>query len=53
MLAAERLLQIEEQFAPHHTRLDNFPHHKHIFGIQKPQPSDETSLDAVMNLILL
>jgi hypothetical protein len=52
-LTNENQLKIGWDNAPHHARLDNFLHHKHIFGTPKPQPSDETSLDAVMNVILL
>jgi hypothetical protein len=37
--------------APHHTQLENFPHHKHI-GLQKNmQPSTETRLEEVMRVI--
>lgn len=45
-------LKIGWDNAPHHTRLDTFPHHKHIAGGESPQPSSETSLEAVMKMIL-
>lgn len=38
--------------APHHNRLENFPHHKHIGAQEYRQPSYETSLEAVMAVVL-
>ncbi|MFH1905824.1 MAG: DUF6516 family protein [Chloroflexota bacterium] len=38
--------------APHHTRLQNFPHHKHVGQRGNMQPSFETSLEDVMMVIL-
>ena len=37
--------------APHHTQLENFPHHKHIDQQNNTQPSRETSLEEVMRVI--
>ena len=37
--------------APHHTQLENFPHHKHIVQQKNMQPSRETSLEEVMRVI--
>ena len=37
--------------APHHTQLENFPHHKHIDQQNNLQPSRETSLEEVMRVI--
>jgi hypothetical protein len=37
--------------APHHTQLENFPHHKHIDQQNNLQPSRETSLEEVMRII--
>ena len=37
--------------APHHTRLENFPHHKHIGKQQNMQPSKETRLEEIMSVI--
>lgn len=38
--------------APHHTRLNNFPHHKHVTSQANIQPSFETCLEDVMAVIL-
>jgi hypothetical protein len=37
--------------APHHTQLENFPHHKHIGKQENMQPSTEASLEEVMVVI--
>jgi hypothetical protein len=37
--------------APHHTQLENFPHHKHIGQQKNMQPSEEASLEEVMGVI--
>ncbi|MEA3417618.1 MAG: DUF6516 family protein [Thermodesulfobacteriota bacterium] len=37
--------------APHHTQLENFPHHKHIGQQKNMQPSTETRLEEVMRVI--
>jgi len=44
-------LKIGWDNAPHHTRLETFPNHKHIARQDNLQPSDETSLDDVMAFI--
>ena len=38
--------------APHHTQLENFPHHKHIGQQENMQPSTEVNLEEVMVVIL-
>ncbi len=38
--------------APHHARLKNFPHHKHVGRKENRQPSFETCLEEVMAVIL-
>ena len=38
--------------APHHVRLDNFPHHKHVGRQDNLHPSTETCLEKVMVVIL-
>lgn len=38
--------------APHHTRLETFPHHKHEGNQKNLQPSHETNLDEVMDVVL-
>lgn len=35
----------------HHPRLPNFPHHKHVGQQDRREPSDETSLEQVLNVI--
>jgi hypothetical protein len=51
-LTPENELKIGWDNAPHHTRLRNFPHHKHL-GLQVDmQPSFETKLEDVMRVIL-
>ena len=37
--------------APHHTRLPNFPHHKHIARQDLPEPSYEATLESVLAVI--
>jgi len=37
--------------APHHTQLENFPHHKHIGRQKNMQPSTETCLEEVMGVV--
>ncbi len=45
-------LKIGWDNAPHHTRLANFPDHKHVGSKKNLEPSSETSLEAVMKIIL-
>ena len=51
-LTAENQLRIGWDNAPHHSQLANFPHHKHVPGSNQPEPALETSLEAVMTVIL-
>ena len=45
-------LKIGWDSAPHHTRLENFPHHKHVGQKENLQPSFETHLEEVVEVIL-
>ena len=45
-------LKIGWDNAPHHTHLVNFPHHKHVGRKENLQPSFETCLEEVMEVIL-
>ncbi len=38
--------------APHHTHLDNFPHHKHVGTQSNLQPSYQTRLEDVIDVVL-
>lgn len=38
--------------APHHTRLETYPHHKHVGRKENLQPSYETRLEEVMKIVL-
>jgi len=38
--------------APHHAQITNFPHHKHIEQQDNVEPSQETSLEQVMAIVL-
>ena len=51
-LTAENELKIGWDNAPHHTRLQNFPHHKHVGQQADMQPSFETPLEDVMQAII-
>jgi len=51
-LTATNALKIGWDNAPHHTRLPNFPHHKHVGRQENRQPSSETCLEEVMAVIL-
>jgi hypothetical protein len=51
-LTATNALKIGWDNAPHHTRLPNFPHHKHIGRQENRQPASETCLEEVMVAIL-
>jgi len=37
--------------APHHTQMESFPHHKHVGQLKNLQPSRETDLEEVMEVI--
>ena len=45
-------LKIGWDNAPHHTQLENFPHHKHVGRQENLQPSTETRLEEVMQVIV-
>ncbi len=51
-LTGENELKIGWDNAPHHTRLQNFPHHKHMGRKANMQPSFDTILEDVMQAIL-
>ncbi|NCP04532.1 MAG: hypothetical protein GW861_14290 [Deltaproteobacteria bacterium] len=51
-LTAENELKIGWDNAPHHTHLQNFPHHKHVGEQADMQPSFETTLEDVMQAII-
>lgn len=51
-LTATNRLKIGWDNAPHHQRLYNFPHHKHVGTQENRQPSYETSLEEVMAIVL-
>ena len=44
-------LKIGWDNAPHHTRLESFPHHKHVGRQENLQPSTETFLEEVMRVL--
>ena len=51
-LTGENELKIGWDNAPHHTRLQNFPHHKHVGRQANMSPSFEITLEDVMQVIL-
>ena len=51
-LTAENQLKIGWDNAPHHTHRANFPHHKHIGRREDRQPSFETRLEDVLEVII-
>lgn len=51
-LTAENELKIGWDNASHHTRLQNFPHHKHVGRQADMQPSFEIKLEDVMQTII-
>lgn len=51
-LTSANELKIGWDNAPHHARLKNFPHHKHVGRRENLQPSFETRLEEVMEIIL-
>ena len=52
-LTSTNELKIGWDNAPHHTRMETFPHHKHVARQRNIQPSDETCLEDVMEIINL
>jgi len=51
-LTSANELKIGWDNAPHHTRLANFPDHKHVGSRENLEPSSETSLEAVMKITI-
>ena len=51
-LTAGDELKIGWDNAPHHTRLENYPHHKHVGRQGNLEPSFETSLEEVLPIVL-
>lgn len=51
-LTSDNKLKIGWDNAPHHRRLESFPHHKHIKRQNHLQPSSEKCLEEVMKVIL-
>lgn len=45
-------LKIGWDNAPHHTRLQTYPYHKHVDRKENLQPSSEMSLEEVMKTVL-
>lgn len=50
-LSSTNELKIGWDNAPHHSQLHTFPHHKHVGQQRNIQPSQETSLEKVMDVI--
>ena len=51
-LTSDNRLKIGWDNAPHHEELASYPHHKHVGQQTDRRPSDETSLEAVMQVIV-
>ena len=51
-LGSANELKVGWDNAPHYTRFENFPHHKHVGEKKNIQVSFETSLEEVMKVIL-
>jgi hypothetical protein len=51
-LTSANKLKIGWDNAPHHARLENFLHHKHVGRRENLKPSFETRLEEVMEVIL-
>ena len=52
-LSSTDVLKIGWDNAPHHTHLESFPHHKHVGYQTHLAPSRETSLEEVMEIVLV
>lgn len=50
-LTSENELKIGWDNAPHHTHITTFPHHRHIDQQRNIQPSDQTCLEEVLQII--
>ena len=51
-LTSANELKIGWDNAPHHTHLESFPHHKHVGRQENLQPSAETRLEEIMQVIM-
>ena len=51
-LTPDNELKVGWDNAPHHTRLETYPHHKHVSRQESLQPSYETCLEEVMKAVL-
>ena len=51
-LTSASALKVGWDNAPHHTKLESFPYHKHVGQQENMLPSGETCLEDVMNTIL-
>ena len=51
-LTTQNELKIGWDNSPHHQKLENFPHHKHIGKQENRAPSPETTLEDVMRVII-
>ena len=51
-LTSTNALKIGWDNAPHHTRLETFPHHKHVGQQTNLQPSEEICLEEVIRVIV-
>lgn len=51
-LTPDNTLKVGWDNAPHHKKLESFPHHKHVKHQNNFQPSAETCLEDVMAVIL-
>lgn len=50
-LSSKNELIIGWDNAPHHTKLESFPHHRHVGSQKNLQPSKETRLEDVVDFI--
>ena len=51
-LTPDNQLKIGWDNSPHHKRLETFPHHKHVGRQENRQPSFETCLEDVMEVLI-
>ena len=51
-LAPDNRLKVGWDNSLHHKKLENFPHHKHVGRRENRQPSFETCLEDVMEVII-
>ncbi|MFH1950512.1 MAG: DUF6516 family protein [Pseudomonadota bacterium] len=51
-LTAGNELKVGWDNAPHHTRLETHPHHKHVGRKENLQPSSEACLEEAMGIVL-